>query len=700
MSRGTFITLAALALFLLLAPAGLDEPGPPSAPRGDEATHLSAVRSLLEDGDLRCGPADLRRLFETYPFAVQPELVLRGDPTNPTFDANTAYTLAAAPFVALLGAPGARVLGVLVLVLTVVLLVRRLGRENADIVAAILAVGGLVLGPALIYAWLIDPTILALGLVALAVVGGWPDPRTAGWSRRRLLAVHLGCGAALGVATTIQPTFALLALPFVARLLHQRHPSRAAAWALGGLVAWAGLGLVDDRLAGPTATDLDAVWRVTIDHPLAPLPEPPASAAASPSAGTARTLAYSWFGRHVGLVPSLPFAWLAVLLFGLGRKRGGLRWSLLATLVAIVAIQAWWLAHPGGGAALDTLLRAPAHRGLVPLLPAFLALIPAVRWRAAPLAACGIAALLSGPLVLAPFGAPVAEATVHAHTRAPLARIFPLELRWLDRLPDYTAQPMLGGTLWRRQDETFVRGDLVGALGGITTELWWARDRPLNDLTLLAYGQAAGNEIQLALGDHEAELTVPDLPHGGPPARLRLEPGNRGPTLADGRRLTRMRITTRRGARPRWRGATARDDYLGVELAILGDDEHLGRDLYQASWQACSAPARVTAGDDFSALASVRNDAEHSWPNEGAARVRFGYRWLDAAGETRFEGPRRSDLETPVPPGGTVEQWVAATAPAVPGTYLLEVDLVFEHVAWFGPRSGATCRTGVEVVTR
>jgi hypothetical protein len=40
-------------------------------------------------------------------------------------------------------------------------------------------------------------------------------------------------------------------------------------------------------------------------------------------------------------------------------------------------------------------------------------------------------------------------------------------------------------------------------------------------------------------------------------------------------------------------------------------------------------------------------------------------------------------------------------APAEPGAYLLELDLVWEDVAWFGERSGGrTFRAPVEVAAR
>jgi FkbM family methyltransferase len=44
----------------------------------------------------------------------------------------------------------------------------------------------------------------------------------------------------------------------------------------------------------------------------------------------------------------------------------------------------------------------------------------------------------------------------------------------------------------------------------------------------------------------------------------------------------------------------------------------------------------------------------------------------------------RTQFEESVPPGATTRTMVAVQAPASPGEYLLEVDVVHEHVRWFG----------------
>ncbi|NJL29232.1 MAG: hypothetical protein HC897_15805 [Thermoanaerobaculia bacterium] len=57
----------------------------------------------------------------------------------------------------------------------------------------------------------------------------------------------------------------------------------------------------------------------------------------------------------------------------------------------------------------------------------------------------------------------------------------------------------------------------------------------------------------------------------------------------------------------------------------------------------------------------------------------------------------RTELARPVAPGEALETWQKVTAPAAPGEYLLELDPVFERVAWFSTRGVATCQQPVTI---
>jgi hypothetical protein len=54
-----------------------------------------------------------------------------------------------------------------------------------------------------------------------------------------------------------------------------------------------------------------------------------------------------------------------------------------------------------------------------------------------------------------------------------------------------------------------------------------------------------------------------------------------------------------------------------------------------------------------------------------------------------------------VPPGGRVSVQQKVLAPTAPGPYILELDPVFETVAWFGRKNGGkTLRIPIEVLPR
>jgi hypothetical protein len=94
-------------------------------------------------------------------------------------------------------------------------------------------------------------------------------------------------------------------------------------------------------------------------------------------------------------------------------------------------------------------------------------------------------------------------------------------------------------------------------------------------------------------------------------------------------------------------------------------------------------PARVAPGQHIPLRARVRNASPRRWPADDL--LRLGDRWYDAgSGELVVS----DDARVPLPPrgvrpGGRADLALGAIAPAQPGRYRLEVDMVHEHVTWF-----------------
>lgn len=105
---------------------------------------------------------------------------------------------------------------------------------------------------------------------------------------------------------------------------------------------------------------------------------------------------------------------------------------------------------------------------------------------------------------------------------------------------------------------------------------------------------------------------------------------------------------------------------------------------YAAAIELRDPPGEVRAGTLHHILVSVRNEGDERWPagDRPERPIRLGYRWKRGPkGPVVFDG-RGIFLET-VLPGTTVHHHLALEAPPEPGAYLLEVDLVHEHVRWF-----------------
>src|SRR5262249_2726351 len=78
---------------------------------------------------------------------------------------------------------------------------------------------------------------------------------------------------------------------------------------------------------------------------------------------------------------------------------------------------------------------------------------------------------------------------------------------------------------------------------------------------------------------------------------------------------------------------------------------------------------------------------------------RLGNHWLTAQGEMKQINDTRAELTQDLEPGEEVMLSLTVTAPTEPGDYLLELDVVQEHVAWFKDKGSPTCRIPVRVVS-
>jgi hypothetical protein len=111
----------------------------------------------------------------------------------------------------------------------------------------------------------------------------------------------------------------------------------------------------------------------------------------------------------------------------------------------------------------------------------------------------------------------------------------------------------------------------------------------------------------------------------------------------------------------------------------------VGEGAYRARLEFVRPVVRVAPGITREQEVVVENQGDEVWPwgPDATPPIFLGYRWRAAASdEVLGEGPRTPFTER-VPPGASSLQKLIVEVPAQPGRYVLEADIVHEHVRWF-----------------
>lgn len=106
-----------------------------------------------------------------------------------------------------------------------------------------------------------------------------------------------------------------------------------------------------------------------------------------------------------------------------------------------------------------------------------------------------------------------------------------------------------------------------------------------------------------------------------------------------------------------------------------------------------TGPLAAAPGARLALRLRAANTGNTRWLRRpGDGQVALGGHLEDAAGRQLVLDLFRAPLPADVPPGGSVELEAAFPAPAAPGAYAVEIDLVAEGVAWFGSTGSPTLR--------
>lgn len=733
----TRLVLIGLGAALVLLPLGLGLPGLPMTLRADETSHYFLARSLAYDGDAVADAVDIDRIYREMPYAGRERLAVGSDDgwTTARWAVSPLYSVLLVPAVLVARTSGAFAFNALCFVLALALLGRALMRTSDPdkaSVAWVVAGAALFLSGAFVYVWWIHPASLRLLLMASAFALGWPtkvDP--ARYSSLKSGLQRAAAGACLGLCAAEVPWLVVL-LP--ALLARHRGSMRRTAALLAGAAAGVGVGLFTSWLVlghlDPDALGDRAIYEVTSpdvlpwlasegaddEHAIAPLLDDGLRPEPGPRT-TARRLLISLVGRRRGLLVLFPFAALfAALFFGGARGRtesntaGRGSIDLPARLVLAAGLAALVLSRPFTTAsALD--LERFGDPVLTAAWPAFFFLPAALPGVPALLAAVAASALLLTTSIFTPFGPPVASGDAHHGSRGWSA--LPLALEEVSESSGWDVY-RLGGPadeglrLWAPDYVTREEGTAVALLGGERVDLWLEALKPVAGLHVEARSFAPNNRLSIEFESGSQNHGLPGSPGSDQITpdqttfRLPLEGGWHRAHRTDGTEvwITSLVVSTATGERPQWRAGLPISYYVGALLTVLGSDDHVSSDVFDVQWAACGAPPTAKVGEELRVLVRLRNTSDSAWITDGPVSVRLAHRWRSADGKV-VESPHRTHLDGPVPAGEETLAWVVAETPAQPGPWQLEIEPVYELVAWFSDRmddpDSAVCRTDLRV---
>src|SRR5262249_53742407 len=122
--------------------------------------------------------------------------------------------------------------------------------------------------------------------------------------------------------------------------------------------------------------------------------------------------------------------------------------------------------------------------------------------------------------------------------------------------------------------------------------------------------------------------------------------------------------------------------------------EPLPANACRAGIEVLSAPRMLAAGEVGQVRARLTNASGGEWAADRL--IKLGNHWL-RGGEVAVLDDGRWDLPVALVPGQSLVAELRICAPAVPGGYEVELDMVQEFVAWWAGNGGPTVRIPIDV---
>lgn len=114
---------------------------------------------------------------------------------------------------------------------------------------------------------------------------------------------------------------------------------------------------------------------------------------------------------------------------------------------------------------------------------------------------------------------------------------------------------------------------------------------------------------------------------------------------------------------------------------------------YRVEWVEAHVPETVAPNVRIAIPVTLRNDGDRVWP---ASQVFVSYHWFRGGRLVVWDG-ERTPLPRDLRVGGRAAVSVRVATPAEPGSYVLQLTLVHEHVTWLEHRGADTVIRAITV---
>lgn len=136
-------------------------------------------------------------------------------------------------------------------------------------------------------------------------------------------------------------------------------------------------------------------------------------------------------------------------------------------------------------------------------------------------------------------------------------------------------------------------------------------------------------------------------------------------------------------------------------LAPVESLNALEDDAYKAEITLLEPLPNLNAGSKTTLRFNIKNISNVTWvsfvDSNGKYNINVGNHWLNESGRILVSDDGREPLPKTLEPMEDVEIALTVTVPEQSGTYLLELDMVHEQIAWFQNKGSQTLRIPVKV---